>query len=62
VVSRAGLGLARRVLDWGAASGLGATAIGGSAAGEVDADRGVVTYASDDLPGRAGLALQGKAI
>jgi glucokinase len=56
-VLRAGLDLSRRVLDWAAASGLDIAAVGVGSAGEVDADRGVVTYASGNLPGWAGLAL-----
>jgi glucokinase len=56
-VLRAGLGLTGRVLDWAAAAGLAITAIGIATAGEVNADRGVVTYASENLPGWTGLAL-----
>jgi glucokinase len=56
-VLRSALDLARRVLDWAASAGLDITAIGVGAAGEVDVDRGVVTYGSGNLPGWAGLAL-----
>ncbi len=51
----AALALSRRVLEEG--RGLDIIAIGVGSAGEVDADHGVVTYASDNLPGWAGLAL-----
>jgi len=56
-VLAASLDLSRRVLDWAAATGIDITAVGVGSAGEVDTGRGVVTYASDNLPGWAGLAL-----
>jgi glucokinase len=51
----AALDLSCRVLAQ--ASEFDITAVGVGSAGEIDADRGVVTYASDNLPGWAGLAL-----
>ncbi len=56
-VLAASLDLSCRVLDWTAAVGIDITAVGVGSAGEMDTDRGVVTYASDNLPGWAGLAL-----
>ncbi|MEJ5199249.1 MAG: ROK family protein [Anaerolineae bacterium] len=51
----AALDLSRRVAAEG--QGLDITCIGIGSAGEVDVARGVVTYASDNLPGWSGLAL-----
>ena len=51
----AALDLSRRVLA--GAQDTDVLAVGVGSAGEIDTDRGVVTYASDNLPGWAGLAL-----